>query len=373
MWLPTFGDKERLYLQRSFLLTIGVRVGLLIVAYLVGRVILDERSSLEDMLTNLLNRWDAPHYLRIADVGYRDDGEDRLFLVFFPLYPLAVRIFHFIIPHYVWAALAVSFLTTIVAGYFLQALASLDMDDAETERSLWYFFLFPTAYFLALPYTEALFMATLLGSYFAARRGRWAWAGVLGMLACATRLQGLTVLPALAIEAAIREKREAPYRASWLLLVPIGFLVYLAINWQVLGDPLAFMDIQRDHWFHETIFPWESLQEAFRAIRDNPVSADRVTIFEGRIVAFFLTAALLAASVRWLRPSYQVYCWLTLIWLMSVSWQISMPRYVLSLFPLFFILARWGGRPGVHQALLAASAVSMSGFFAVYASGRWAF
>ncbi len=367
------GQPERLYLYRATLLALGVRVGLLLVAYLAGRAILDNQQPFWDMMTEILPRWDAQHLIRVADVGYRDYGEDRFFIVYFPFYPLVLRAVQFFLQDYVVAGLVISLVGSIAAGYFLQALARLDGTEEEANRALWYFFLFPTAYFLVVPYTEALFLALLLGSYYTGRQGNWAWCGVLGMLACATRIQGFAVAPALLYEAYQREGKAGLYRAWWLILVPVGFLIYLGINWVVLEDPLAFFDIQRDHWNHKIIPPWETVWDGFRAFRDSPPSAFRAMIVEALLVAFFFAAALLLLSVRWLRPSYQIFSWIYLLVLMSDTWQISLPRYILAIFPLYFILAKYGERPAVHQAIITAFAVSMGGLFVVFASGRWAF
>lgn len=366
------GSQDRLFLYRSAALAVAVRVGLLLVAYIAGRVLLNSEAPLFDMLRDVLTRWDAPHYLRIAEVGYRSTGEDRFFLVFFPLYPLTVRLAHYVVQDYVFAGLVVSFVASIAAGYFLQALASLDADDDEAARSLLYFTIFPTAYFLVLPYTEALFLALSVGSFYYARRGKWAWCGVFGALACATRLHGLVLIPALVVEAYQREGRSIG-RATWLGLVPLGFVAYLYINQIVLGDAFGFMDIQKEHWFHQSIFPWESLQEAFRGISDTPPSGQRVTTYEAYLVNLLAAAAVLVSAVRWLRPSYQVYGWLSLLFLMSVTWQISLPRYLIAIFPLFFILARYAERPVIHQAIVAVFALTLGGLFTLYAVGQWAF
>jgi len=362
-------DEARRFLWRSLLLALGVRLGILLAAYITGLVIIGrENTPVPDVLLEVLNRWDAPHYLRIAEVGYRATGEDRLFIVFFPLYPLAIRIFHFVVPSYFVSALVVSSLASVAAGFFLQALVRLDGDDEDANRSLWYLFLFPTAYFLALPYTEALFLALVLGSFLAARRRHWGWSGALGMLACATRLQGLALIPGLAVEAFAQEKWRSPLRAFWLALVPVGLLAYLAINWIVLGNPFEFMEIQREHWHHTLIWPWESLTDAIRHAINDPVSSYRVMVYEFRLVSIIFAAALLAIGARWLRPSYQVYAWVGLILLLSASFQISMPRYLLALFPLFLVMARLGRAPAIHQGLLAASAVLMGTLFVVYAT-----
>lgn len=357
------------FLSRSLLLVIGVWSGLLLAGYVIGRVIVGfEDVPLRDVLLAVFNRWDAPHYLRIAEVGYRAYGEDRFFIVFFPLYPLAIRIMHLVIPSYFVSALVVSSVAAVAAGFLLQALAKLDSDEEEANRSLWHFFLFPTAYFLFLPYSESLFIALVLGSFLAARGGHWGWSGILGMLACGTRMQGLALVPALAFEAAWQYGWRAPLRAFWLLLVPLGFVAYLGINWVVFGDPLEFMAVQRDHWFHTAIWPWESVTDALHNIRSGSPGSFRTTVYEFRLAAIVFAIVLLISGARWLRPSYQIYAWVGLIMLMSVSFSISMPRYLLALFPLFLVLARLGRSAGIHQAMLAASAILMSSLFVIYAT-----
>src|SRR3989442_15600924 len=50
---------------------------------------------------NVWNRWDATHYQNIAQHGYQAIGEARFLLVFFPLYPLLVRLVAFLAGDYV--------------------------------------------------------------------------------------------------------------------------------------------------------------------------------------------------------------------------------------------------------------------------------
>src|SRR2546422_429814 len=38
------------------------------------------------------SRWDAPHYLHVAAKGYVGHGQNALWIVFFPLYPLLVHV-----------------------------------------------------------------------------------------------------------------------------------------------------------------------------------------------------------------------------------------------------------------------------------------
>ena len=56
----------------------------------------------------------------------------------------------------------------------------------------------PMAYFFSAVYSESLYLALSVGVFWCARQGRWAWVGVLGALAGATRSAGLVlVLPVM--------------------------------------------------------------------------------------------------------------------------------------------------------------------------------
>ena len=58
----------------------------------------------------------------------------------------------------------------------------------------------PMAFFFSAVYSESLYLALSVGLFWSARHGRWMWVGVLGALAGATRSAGLVLaLPALMI------------------------------------------------------------------------------------------------------------------------------------------------------------------------------
>jgi MFS family permease len=367
-------ERHRQFLLRAFLVAVGVRLGLIMAGYIVGYIVIGrEGVGAWDVLQETFDRWDANHYERVAEIGYRDNPDDRLFIVFFPLFPLMIRIFHFVIPDYYVAGMAVSFVASIGAGFFLQALVSKDGgDDEEADRALWYMALFPTAYFLAMPYTEALFLMMTTGAFLAARNGRWGWAGSIGMLASLTRFPGILLAPALMLEAFHQNRWRIPWHAVWIGLVPVGFLIYLGINWWVLGDPFEFVEIQRDHWFLGMAWPWEVIDNTIYQIEEYPPGPTRVSIYELRAASMILGSVLLLIGSRWLRPSYTLFGWLSMILLSSGSFQISFPRYLLGIFPLFLVMARLGSRPSVHQTLLTSSAIMMGVLFVVYAT-NWGF
>ncbi|MCW4031638.1 MAG: hypothetical protein NWE80_04665, partial [Candidatus Bathyarchaeota archaeon] len=47
------------------------------------------------LIMNQFSKWDSPHYMYIAQNGYVNEGDPANFIVFFPLYPLLVRLITF--------------------------------------------------------------------------------------------------------------------------------------------------------------------------------------------------------------------------------------------------------------------------------------
>ena len=74
-----------------------------------------------------------------------------------------------------------------------------------------------------------------------------------------------------------------------------------------------------------------------------------------------------------LRPSYQAFLLLT--WMLSVStgFWISVPRYVLTIFPMFLTLALFSKKRVVTFAVTAVSSAALFYFTWLFATGVWAF
>jgi len=87
-------------------------------------------------ILELWNRWDSPHYLDIAEKGYTDVGESRLFIVFFPLYPFLIWLFAIILENYKLSALVVSNLAYVIACFYLYRLALKDYTNEIALRSV---------------------------------------------------------------------------------------------------------------------------------------------------------------------------------------------------------------------------------------------
>jgi hypothetical protein len=317
--------------------------------------------------------WDAPHYLFIARNGYVTSGDMRNLIAFFPLFPALVQALAATgLPLWL-AAIVLNNLGGLAATILLYELGRQDGNAAAGFRAGVLFNVFPTAYFLLNGYTEGVFCAFAFTAVLLARRERWLAAGAFGGLAALTRVTGIALLPLLAVEiwlARARLRRVGEGLLS-IALVGLGLSAYLAVNWLVLRDPFAFVQVQRLHWYHRLSAPWVGGYGALRGIFWRP-PWEKLTVGAGELVAGVGTYATTAISALKLRPGDAAYAaGLTVLATFLPFW-LSIPRYLLSLYPLFLLLGRIRNR--VTQCVI--TALSMMGllvFSLAFAKGYWAF
>jgi hypothetical protein len=354
------------------LLVLALKVVLLGFGWATTQVLADKSLTVNQLFA-IWNRWDAPHYLFLAEHGYQSTGEQRWFLAFFPLFPWLVRALRPVCGTYLAAALVLSTALSLTLAVLLRRLA--EREEAGLGAStVWFLFVFPTAYFLHIGYTESLFLALAVGAFLSARNGEWQTAGMLGALAGLTRINALVLLPALACEAWVdyRKDRRWNWRWLWLGLTLVGVAGYLWLNQSVGGHPLRFVEYQREHWFRSLAWPWTGMRESWRAMRwRSPTEAQMVGFQE---LAFVLIG-LVATVVSWFRLRTSWAVWMTGNWLLFASqpFVFGVPRFTLTLFPLFFLLARAAENRLLAAVLTFVSLLFLSLFTSQFVQGRWAF
>lgn len=359
-------------------LTLLIKVGLLVFGVIAVVVVNDEKIVDPHRALEIWNRWDAPHYLDLARYGYNADGpgDVPLFIVFYPLYPWLTGAVNAVLRDPVVSGFAVTTIASLFVAPLLARVVGQEFGRSIGRNAAWFMLIFPTAFVLHIPYTEALFMAVVLGSFLAARNERWWLAGILGALATLTRVNGLVLVPALAVEALTqwRTDPERRLRSGWLWIaaVPLGFLVYLGINQVVYGDPFHFLFVQQDHWFKAIAAPWAGIGGVVDSIVHR---RGWESIMLGWMeLAFILVglAGTIYAGLRF-RPSW--FAWMAGNWLLfvSTSFVMSVPRYALTLFPLFAWFALVGRSPRWWMAITFVSLILLGFFASRMASGEWAF
>ncbi|HET7581215.1 MAG TPA: hypothetical protein VFL75_00500 [Candidatus Limnocylindria bacterium] len=373
-------------------LTLGLKLGVLVLGVLAWQLV--HGSHVDVPGWSLWDRWDAPHYTDLMVYGYRADdpgnltnpygyqqvypGDLGLYIVFYPLFPWLGGALNALIHAPVLSAFIVAGVASVVLGPLFYRLVKHDESPDVALRATWFLLIFPTAYFLHIGYTEALFLALVIGSFLAARTGRWWLAGLVGGLAALTRINGLVLLLALPVEAATQWYMTPPearrFRWDWLAigLVAVGFGVYLALNWALYGTPFQFLIVQHDHWYKSLASPLDAINGALGWFgSDDPDSRLMYGFMELLFVGIGAVGTLVAAFR--FRPSWFAWMLGNLVLFVSTSFLLSTPRYVLTLFPLFVALALPTRRV---WALVGVSAVSLAGFvyFASrFATGAWAF
>ena len=370
---PSILQKVPYSLRMAILVVIVAKILVFSLGY-AANYMNDASASPLTVIMNQFNRWDAPHYIDIARNWYINQGDQRNLIVFFPLYPILIRLATVNFSYMSLSALVVSNVSSIIAFVYLFKLAKLDFDDSVALKAVLFLSIFPTAYFLSAPYTEGLFSALVIASVYYARLSKWPLAGFLGLFAALTRIAGLLLLPTLLVEY-LHQKGWKPRKIDanilWIGLALVGFLIYLNINNQVTGNPFTFIEIERTHWSN-SINPLTGLAQAFGAV--NKPFPENITIGVAPLAFAFLGLLAVAGGfARRLRPSYTVYMLFTWMLAVSTAWWISVPRYVMAMFPMFILLGLLSRRKAVTIAVTVASVAALCFFTVLFTLGKWAF
>ena len=354
---PSLSRRERFSYKHPWLKIVGFmllsRLGLILLGYLLNLLAEGGYSGgIIDTFRDIWQKWgtDAPSYYGIAENWYVTEGDARFHIVFFPFFPIMIRLFWYIFGNFFVSAMAVSTLSSIVSAVVLYELMLLDFDREASLRAVKYAFILPAAIFFHTPMTEALFLMLSLLCVYLIRRKRYIFAGIFGLLAGLTRSPGILLAVPAVIEAVTdlipiyREKsenrlNETLERLVGVLLIPCGFLIYLIINKTVTGDAFTFMQYQREHWGQSLSYffntPEYQLNCLVRYTREGNMSFVAGTLIPNLLYIFAsLIIIVLAAGKGKLRPSYTGYFAAYFVMVIGPTWLLSAPRYLTACFPL---------------------------------------
>jgi Gpi18-like mannosyltransferase len=284
-------------------------------------------------------RWDGVIYLDIAQNGYYEPVR----MSFYPLYPLLMRAVSFIInpldsANYLSLSIAgiiVSSLAVLAMCLLLYNLARYEYNLEIARLTILYLLIFPTAFFLWAVYTESLFLALAIGAFYAARINRWLLAMVLAGFCILTKNQGIFIPAALLLEYLhqIGWNPRKLDRRIFYFAVPAGFLSFwLAFNWLLYANPLQFLK-SIEAFNRQFSLPWDTLIRAVSSF-EFPLTFCFIILFftgiylviKGKFRASYLVfwAGCIAQPLFFPFPGIELF---------------SMLRYLLIIFPAFFLLA----------------------------------
>jgi hypothetical protein len=202
-----------------------------------------------------------------------------------------------------------------------------------------YLAVFPTAFFFLAPYTESLFLLLTLLTFWYMRADRWAAAVVPAVLAGMTRSVGVVLVAALAVEALVQWRRSGRSLFPRLAVsaAPLLGLAAYGLYWAVVhGKVTAPLDAQ-EGWQRKLVFP---LDTVVRAV-EFAYRYQGYWLIDLLVVGVVVVALL--AGLRRIPPSYLAYALISLLLPLSEQFAsrplMSMPRFVLVLFPAFWVMA----------------------------------
>jgi len=370
LWRPTF----------VFLVT---RLGLLVLAYLAvalvhGRFSGEYHTAPGNVFLDVWGgRWDSGFYLNIATEGYAFPKDHFANIAFLPVYPLLVYGAKLLVGNVVLGAVLVSNLAFWLALIVLYRLAALDFGEEVAARAIFYVAIFPTALFFSAAYTESVFLLLAAGALYAARRGSWGLAALAGLLACATRLVGIVLVPVLFAEWAHQRwwGAGAPGAGALApLFVPAGLVSYLIFLQRMFGDPAAYL---------QALGAWERQPQPFLTAAGSVIQAlgnrSLDDLLAGNLplpplidLAFIVTFLVIGlVMLRDFRPAYALFVFFGAALPASSGILISMPRYVAVLFPAFIALAVWGRREWLDRSIVVVSLLLLALFTILFANWYW--
>jgi len=318
-------------------------------------------------------RWDGGWFTQVAGEGYSDP---KTTTAFFPAYPLVVRALGWVLGgHDVLAGVVVSLTAAVVAFVLLHELARGLVGTEAAGRALVYLAIFPAALFLGAVYSESLYLLLCVAAFLSAERGRFGAAGVAAGLAILTRPSGVMLLPALAV-LAWRTPARARALGGLALALPIGAAWPLWL-WNAFGHPLEFLGAERNAWhrhlspagpfagaWHGLVAGWNGIAQYVAGGHHFPGADDALQAAGLNLEALAALAfALVLGVVAWRRlgAAYGVFVIASVaLPLASPSTTIpllSMPRFVLGVFPVFVALGAVVTRPRTNAIVIAVFAV----------------
>lgn len=399
-------------LRFLFFTFLSWRIILFIFLYLSLSTVFLQTNFLGGGLSNYLKNphlwawvnFDGEHYLSIAYQGYLP-----LTYFYFPVYPLLTRIIASLVDqsykNMALTGLLISNISFFLGLVGLYKLILLDFKKEVAYLVVALLLIFPTSFYFGSFYTESLFLALIVWSFYFARNEhfrknktvsftrakRLFIAGALAAVASATRPIGIILFPVLFIEAFGWEKpgdivrlplKDSPLKVCAGLLaaflVPIGIGIYMFYLWKVTGDPLEFfhsVSIFGQQRSSDLILLPQVFYRYFVKILPNlnynyfPIVFS--TALEIVVALLFLVFSILAFLK--LRLSYAVFLLLGYIApTLSGSFS-SLPRYVLVLFPGFILAALYLKKFSaiVKLFVLSLSFIGLAIATAMFVRGYW--
>lgn len=323
-------------------------------------------------------KWDAFHYLFIAQNGYVSSPHEKAVLIaFYPFYPLLIKLCWFFLRNYIIAAFFVSITALVAACIYMYKLVEMTYDSNTADKTVLFLLVSPFSVFFGLILTESLFLLLTLAFFYYLKKQCWVISGIIGCLAAFTKNQGILLLVPYFMEAItnIAQQRNTSTLASYIVLgikkmfpacfIPIGFLLYLLINYIFLGDPFKFLEYQQEHWHNSFGFFAENIRGMIAQATTYSNYGYRFSLMVLQPIVFFSALlSIFAAIIKKIPVSFTAFNMAFLLVSFSPTWLLSAARYSTALFIVPMLLAIFSTNTK-RLVLLSSLSIALMCFFVI--------
>lgn len=352
-WLVRFRQdrsiREALFvflLTRSLIFFILIAVGQVNVASYPesntrDAIIRFQPASIAENLRRTMWQADVIHYVVISQEGYYrapfdiNNRRSQEF-AFFPLFPILLWLLARVTTYVVlWSAVFCNLFFFIALVLLYKLTLAFGYDESVARRAIFYLAAFPFSYFFSIPLTESLFVLLTVASFYAAKREHWWTAGVIGLLASATRLTGVLLLPSLLVLSWQMYRSVHVRKIVGLLLIPFGLFGYMFYSWWLSGDALAFKHAAEAWGRKPSIF---FLGPLFKFLFPPHTIAEAWNVYVLSTGAAVLCLVCIYILIRRREWALALYSLMSVMLPLSSGVTQSLGRYTMGFFPVFIAL-----------------------------------
>ena len=316
-------------------------------------------------IVNMHNHWDTYWYLDIVKNGYYLKTDNTLSnVVFFPLYPLLIKMVGTILlGNYVLAGWLISIAALFAACVFFYKLLKEFHPDIDPELPIILMLIFPTAFFLDIVYTEALFLFLTIATFYYAFKKNFYVAGTFALFGALTHSNGIFLALPILWEIWRTQGWKSIFTPKILpvFLAPLGTFAFLFYDYWKFHDLFLFFKIE-SAWGRSFSINWDH----FSFFSHPSIINMGIDIF---FTLFILTALYLV--YRKLSALYAAFMSLTILAALTSGTLMSIGRYSLVLFPVFILLAKIKNKP-FQQLWIFTSVLFLALDIILFVNNYWA-
>lgn len=283
----------------------------------------------EFKLLSGLKNWDSGHYIGIAENGYTKKYQ----FAFFPLYPMLIKIISILTGNYLSSALIISITSSVVGLWLFHSILKEEFNK-NLKKIIISLLIFPTSFYLLLPYTEGLFfLLTMLFFYFL--RKNIYLSSLFCALAIATKITGFALLVVL-IYSLFKDKEKNKLLSLLIAIIP--FSVFCIFQLLETKNLFYFLEAQA-HWQRSLSLPFLGFLNLIIKISSTNIEKIDINDIINLGFAVFGTGLVLR-SFRFLRLKYSIFAAAAIALPLFTGSLTSFPRFLVIIFPIFILIGK---------------------------------